>query len=536
MTPFTSTPSTRRTLRSLLCKLLVLTMLLPLLTPSALATNVGSTLTVGIQSTKTQLIYPLDPKERDIVSVYDLIYERLVEIDDDYEPAPGIAQSWERSANGRIWTFKLRSNVKFSDGTPLTAQDCVATINYILTRAKDENSSERGYYQNLRYFVESASAKDDKTLIIKTTSDRGYMGLLYELNFPILPADRVASENPPGSGPYKIDAFQAGSYLQLGTNPYWWKNQPQVKSITFLMEETAKKVMEDYEYARVDTIFTRSVAAAQYTSGTSSLAMRYSTNQLECLLMNHSYTKLADPVVRKAIRLTVNVDALARNVYMGMVDRTNTPFANGTWMYNSSVDAAYTNNVEEAKRILEEAGWYDTDEDGALDKLTEDGTKLDLKLNLYVYEEPDDNVRVAAADMIADQLAEIGIVVTVTTLTMAGVQEKLSAGSFHLALVSYAMDTAPDYGFLLMSGNTGNYSRYRSSAMTNLCKELRSCKEKSDYQSKLYQIQAQFTDDCPFLCLYYRCGMVLTRKMYTTVRDVRELQLMRGVQDFSSGE
>ena len=105
-----------------------------------------------------------------------------------------------------------------------------------------------------------------------------------------------------------------------------------------------------------------------------------------------------------------------------------------------------------------------------LDKLAEDGTKLDLKLNLYVYEEPDDNVRVAAADLIADQLAEIGIEVTVTTLTMSAMQEKLSAGSFHLALVSYAMDKAPDYGFLLMSGNTGNYSRYRSSQMTSLCK------------------------------------------------------------------
>lgn len=121
---------------------------------------------------------------------------------------------------------------------------------------------------------------------------------------------------------------------------------------------------------------------------------------------------------------------------------------------------------------------------------------------------------------------------TVTTLTMAGMQEKLSAGSFHMALVSYAMDAAPDYGFLLMSGNTGNYSRYRSSTMTTLCKELRSCKSKDTYQSKLYEIQSRFTEDSPFICLYYRCGMVLTRKMYTTVRDVRELELMRGIEDF----
>lgn len=169
-----------------------------------------------------------------------------------------------------------------------------------------------------------------------------------------------------------------------------------------------------------------------------------------------------------------------------------------------------------------------------LDKVAEDGTKIELKLNLFVYEEPDDNVRVAAAEMISDQLQEIGIQVTVTTLTMAGMQEKLSAGSFHLALVSYAMDRVPDYGFLLMSGNTGNYSRYRSSEMTTLCKSLRSTKNKTDMQNILCEIQSRYTEDCPFICMFYRCGMVLTRKMYTTVRDVRELELMRGIENFSS--
>ena len=504
-------------------KLTALLLCLALLLPqgAALATNVGSSLVVGIQSTKTTLLFPLDPQERDMLSVYGLIYESLVTIDDNYEPSAGIAESWEASANCRTWTFRLRSNVTFSDGTALTANDVVATINYILERAKDENSADKGYYQNLKYFVDSATAKDDHTVVIKTPSDRGYWALLYELTFPILPADRVNVENPPGSGPYMVEDFQAGTRISLTTNPYWWKNQPQVKNITFTMESTAKAVMEDYEYARVDTIFTRSIAAAQYTSGTSSLAMKYRTNQLECLLMNHSYTKLASKAVRQAIRLTVDVDTIASEAYMGMVDRTNTPYPNGTWMYNSNVDSSYTTNVTEAKRLLEEDGWSDTDEDGVLDKLSEDGTKLDLKLNLYVYEEPDDNVRVAAADLIADQLAEIGIEVTVSTLTMSAMQEKLSAGSFHLALVSYAMDKAPDYGFLLMSGNTGNYSRYRSSDMTTLCKSLRSAKDKDSFQNILYEIQTRFTDDCPFICMFYRCGVVLTRKMYTTARDVR---------------
>ena len=354
MTSFISTRSTRsrhsllnKALALLLCAALALCPL-----PQASATNVGSSLVVGIQSTKTQSLFPLDPEERDMLSVYGLIYESLIVIDDNYEPSAGIAQSWECSANCRTWTFHLRSNVTFSDGTALTANDVVATINYILERANDTNSAQKGYYQNLKYFVKEASAKDDSTVVIKTTSDRGNWSLLYELTFPVLPADRVNVANAPGSGPYMVESFDPQNTLTLTTNPYWWANQPQVKDITFVMQQKASDVMEDYEYARVDTIFTRSIAASQYTSGTSSLAMKYRTNQLECLLMNHSYTKLASVAVRKAIRYTVDVDTIASSAYMGLVDRTNTPFPNGTWMYNSDVDSSYTTNVEEAKRLL----------------------------------------------------------------------------------------------------------------------------------------------------------------------------------------
>lgn len=499
--------------------------------PIAEATNVEDALVVGIQSTKTLQLQPLNPVERDMMSIYDLVYESLITINDDYLPQGQLAESWETSSNGRTWTFKLRSGILFSDGTPLTAQDVVATIDYILARARAENATDKGYYQNLDYFVDSASAKDDTTVVIKTTSSRPYWGLLYALTFPVLPADRVASDNPPGTGAYQIASFDPGNYVTLTVNDNWWQMSPQVKTITVLCHQGQSDVIESYEYARVDAVFTRAIASSQYKSGTTSLAIDYRTNQLECLLMNHSAKLLSSVNVRKAIRYAVNVDKIASSVYMGMVDRTNTPFINGTWMYNSNVDSAYTVDLDAARRLLEEDGWGDSNEDGVLDKV-EDGELVSLKLNLFVYEEPDDDVRIATAEMIKDQLAQIGISVTTTTMTMTGLQEKLSAGSFNLALVSFAMDPTPDYGYLLMSGNTGNYGRYRSTAMTDLCKSLRQCTTQSEYQSVLYQIQEQFTEDCPFICMFYRKGTVLTRKMYTTARDVRELELLRGIESF----
>ena len=68
--------------------------------------------------------------------------------------------------------------------------------------------------------------------------------------------------------------------------------------------------------------------------------------------------------------------------------------------------------------------------------------------------------------------------------------------------------------------------------MSDLCTELRSQIDQPNYQYTLYKIQEQFAKDCPFICMFYRSGTVLTRKMYTTARDVRELELLRGIEDF----
>ena len=68
--------------------------------------------------------------------------------------------------------------------------------------------------------------------------------------------------------------------------------------------------------------------------------------------------------------------------------------------------------------------------------------------------------------------------------------------------------------------------------MTDLCTRLRSQVKMNDYQHVLHLIQEQVAQDCPFICLFYRSGTVLTRRMYTTVRDVREYELLKGIDTF----
>lgn len=467
--------------------------------------------------------------ERDILSVYNLLYEGLIVIDDNNLPQGCLAESWEQSSNGKTWTFHLRSGVTFSDGSPLTARDVSASAQYILDRANDENTTDHGFYANLKYFISSVSAPDDATVVIK--AKRPYWGVLYELTFPVVPASQVQADMPLGSGPYVVSDFAAGDFMWISANTNWWKAQPYVRDIMFSFHDTPKGVVDSFEYARVDTIFSRSTASAQYRSGTSLLSMSYRTNQIECLYMNNSSSELTLEV-RKAIRCLIDRNKIISNVYMGMAQLTNFPFFPGTWMYNEGLDSLFSRDVDEARRLLEQAGWGDADENGILDRYNSKGELVNLHLRFYVYEEPDNDVRVEAANVIGSQLAEVGISCKIESMTMANIQEKLSAGSFDLALISMAMDPCPDPGFMLMKGNTGNYNRYKSDKMTALFEDLRKQSSQEGFRSKLMEIQSLFAEDCPFICLYYRMGNVITKYMYTAARDVREYELLRGIESF----
>ena len=104
-------------MKRVLCLLLCL-ILVPL---AAIGENVEDSLLVGMISTRTTEIRPLTPQERDIVSLYGVVYESLVTVDDNGLPQPLLAESWTQSGGGQTWTFTLRENITFSDGTPLTA-------------------------------------------------------------------------------------------------------------------------------------------------------------------------------------------------------------------------------------------------------------------------------------------------------------------------------------------------------------------------------------------------------------------------------
>ncbi|MBR6572010.1 MAG: hypothetical protein IKK75_16305, partial [Clostridia bacterium] len=108
----------------------------------------------------------------------------------------------------------------------------------------------------------------------------------------------------------------------------------------------------------------------------------------------------------------------------------------------------------------------------------------------------------------------------------------LKAGSFDMFLCAFQMDVVPDYGFMLTTGNTHNFLRYSSTPMDDLIADLRQREDQHGFAYASQAVQQQFTQDVPFVALFYRAGAILTRKMFTTVRSIREFELLRGIEAF----
>jgi len=515
-------------MKRILCLVLCL-LLMPLW---AQAESVEDSLVVGMLSSRTTEIRPLIPQERDIMSLYSLMYESLVVIDDNGLPQPHLAESWTETGGGKTWTFTLRDNLTFSDGTPLTAYDVAASGQYILDLAKNEEAADNGFYANIKYLVSSFKARSEDTVEVKAA--RPYYGLLYSMTFPVIPQSQLDMASPLGSGPYVIQSFEPGGVMMLGVNPNWWQMEPQVKEITVTFYPSNKQMINAYEYGQVDTVFTRSVAAAQYRSGTTSLSIAYSTRQLEVLLMNHRERSfpLDNVNIRRAIRYAINEDLIARNVYMGMTLDADTPYPSDSWLYLDQ-ENQFVYNPDKAREILAEEGWIDLDSNGILDFPIEGADEpKHLVLSLFVYEDPENDVRYETANMIADTLKAVGIHVNINTATFERCKEVLEAGSWDLCLCAFQMDVVPDVGFFLRNNNAQNYGRYASKEMTALVDELREREDQAGFAYTSQEIQRLFAQDVPFLCLFYRSGAILTRKMFTTVRSIREFELLRGIEAF----
>lgn len=478
------------------------------------------TLNVGYVAAQGSDLHPLRGNARDLNSLNSLVFESLVELDENRQPTALLCDRWESSAEEGVWYFYLRSGIVFHDGSPLTAYDVVASYEDIIA-----NSDISPYYNRVKTLSE-VSAVDELT--VRVVSDTyGYM-TLYAMTFPIVQQYSLDAQYPKGTGPYWYVSYNSWGLLRLEANPLWWKQQGDIQAINVKRYDEVGEAMEALTTGQIDIFPTSSSSASLSRQLSDRTTMDYTTLTWECLVPDLRNSILSDTAVREALMYGIDRTSLASTVYLGMVQESEVPVIPGSWLYETQ-SARYNYNPERALQLLYDAGWSDSNGDGILDRV-KDGLWEDLQIDLITYNEPTISSREKAAELIASHLAIIGIRVNVTVTTRSKVLKAINSDTgFSMALVGFNLSYLPDLSYLFKSSASGNCSFYSSEKMDTLLAEAKKAPSADELKSIMADIQQLIVDDLPLLGLFFRSGTLVSRISLGGLSGIREDNYLRGI-------
>lgn len=359
-----------------------------------------------------------------------MVYEPLVKYQADGTVAPWLAASWEVSDDGRVYTFALRPDVKFSNGDPFNAEAVVANVNAVL--------ANRAQHDWLELANQIVSAEVVDNLHVRLTLKDPYYPLLQELSLArpfrfVAPSqfenggtkDGIAA--PIGTGPWRLVETRLGEKDVFARNENYWGEKPAYDEIEVKVIPDPNTRAIAFETGEIDLIygvggqispdmFQRFKATGTLTA---ELSNPMETNAL-ALNTNHGPTK--DLAVRQAINHAVDKDTLIATVLYGTEKRADTLFAPNVPYANIGLKP-YAYDPALAADLLDKAGWKL--EPGATTR-SRDGERLSIDL-CYV---GTDAVSKSMAEIVQADLAKVGIEVTLIGEEESSIYARQNDGRF----------------------------------------------------------------------------------------------------------
>jgi len=393
------------------------------------------------------------------------MFNGLVELDDNANPHPDLAQWWEVSDDSTQYTFHLADGVRWHDGEPMTSADVKFTFENILL---NYHSRTKG---GLSSILESIDTPDDATVVFNFTQP--YAALLQRLNSteaPILPkhiyegVDDVqtadANLTPVGTGPFKLESYDIDNEITLVRNDdYFKEGLPYLDRVVFRVIPDQNTQVLALEEGEVDYIWRVPGGEIERLSGDGSITLHNINSGpgggfcIPTLTFNSEREVFSDLRVRQAIAHAVNREQILAQVIFGQ-GRVATGPINSQMAFAYTDDVtSYPYDVDRANALLDEAGY------------ASDGTRFSIDLLVFSF-----GVFPKYAEVMRQNLAEVGIDVEVMPLDRSAFIPKVfTERDFDTNIISYCNNTDPSIGVARMyiSSNIGDIPFSNGAAYVN---------------------------------------------------------------------
>ena len=456
-------------------------------------TKVEQVLQIGMAEFDT--MNPILSTNKYVQSISKIIYEPLININNNYELENCIASEWAKTSE-TTYVIKLKENVRWSNGGNCTAEDVLYTIDRL-----KEITTNNIYIYNVEHVIQ---AEIVDTYTIKITLSREVPFFEYNLNFPIMCKKYFAEESfqdsekgkmPLGTGKYVISEIQDSKIILTKSENYWNKknDEPQIETIKINLYESTGEMYNDFKLGKLDLVNTTNINIENYIGTIGYNKVEDIGREYEYLAFNMEGKVLSNPEVRQAISYAIDKNAIIASVYNGKYTAGDFPLPNTNWLYQGNSENKY--NAEKAKQILQDNGW-----EFKYNYWQKYVNYYTRKLNFNLVVNSSNTTRVQVAEIIKQQLEAIGIKVTIIKANDKQYSNYKNYKNYDMILGGTYIGTSPNLERYFGDGNLAKFQNEEAKTIINDLKNITDKELLKEKYKRLYEI---YISENPYVSLYY---------------------------------
>ncbi len=443
-----------------------------------------------------------------------LIYDGLYQISPNYEAVENLATGYEIQDGGYTVQVFLKPNVRFHDGSKFTVQDVKATINFLL-----ENP---GYYSHQVRNIKSVNAIDDYT--VQLTLSELTPNLKLQLTFPIVCKKELldaANFHFNGTGAYKVSSQTQGKQIILEQNKDYHRtfssDVTQIEVSLIPDKETIRSLsgsgILDVFYAAFFDEGLKTITKYESTK------FDYLTDEYTFLALNYNTPYMQEKKFRKALYKAIDRDAIRNDIFMTHAESAYLPLPPGSWAYNDSKENE--KNVEIAKQLLNELGYFDDDNNGILEFRINDEEK-ELILDILTI---DDSIKNDIGQTLLSNFKDIGISLKIHSVSKEEFELLYAEQKHDLYLITtnigYDLDVKPFFDGVFAAPLGIDYNSYLTKLANADKLELK--------QPEYMRLCDEFYEQIPHIPLVFLKNTLLTTAKLEEVTKISPSHLYYSV-------
>ncbi|HJJ07023.1 MAG TPA: peptide ABC transporter substrate-binding protein [Clostridiaceae bacterium] len=451
--------------------------------------NYSKEITMGISEYDT--INPSISNNKEVINVSKLIFEPLIQIDEEYKISFCLAKECAK-IDSKSYLIKINNEVQWSNGENLKVED----IEFTIKKLKEGKSI---YSVNVSE-VKDVQIIDSSTIRIDLDKEDDFFQ--YNLVFPIMKKNNyengdLAKPNTfdIGTGMYKITSISSEKIVLEKNSNYREKDKnPKIEKINILLFSNMGDMYNSFKIGNIDMIHTSNINYQEYIGTMGYKAKEYKGREYDFLSINCENEILSEKEVRKAINYAIDKSNIIMSIYNNKYYVSDSPIDYGSYLYETeNVSLGY--NPEQSKKILSDAGW--TYKNNKWQKKLKSGSNKILAFSLIV--QSDNSNRVKVAEIIKENLKKVGIEITIKKVSNIQYNEYLQNKNYEMILTGINNGFSNNLEYFYGKSNIAKYNNDEVKEIINEVKNITDVNKLTEKYKRLFEI---VQDDVPYISLY----------------------------------